>query len=59
MTKTVSSGQDRNRNIRELMFDIYLEDNVGSFIDFLPLVKDKGYKMGTISDQGEYLNSTS
>ena len=31
ITKTVSSGQDRKRNIRLLMHDIYPEDNVGSF----------------------------
>ena len=31
MTKTVSSGQDRKRNIRQLMYDIYTEDNVSSF----------------------------
>ena len=29
--KTVSSGQDRKINIRQLMYDIYPEDNVGSF----------------------------
>ena len=32
MKKTVSSGQDRKGNIRQLMYKIYLEDNVGSFL---------------------------
>ena len=36
MTKTESLGQDRKRNIRQPMYDIYPEDNVGSFSDFLP-----------------------
>ena len=31
MTNTVSSGQDRKRNIRQLMYDIYREDNLSSF----------------------------
>ena len=30
-TKTVSSSQDIKRNIRQLMYDIYPEDIVGSF----------------------------
>ena len=29
--KTVSSGQDITKNIRQLMYDIYPEDNVASF----------------------------
>ena len=31
MTKTLLSDQDRKINIRQLMYDIYPEDNVGSF----------------------------
>ena len=36
MTKTVSWGQHRKRNIIQLIYDIYPEDNVGIFSDFLP-----------------------
>ena len=31
MTKTVSSGKNRKINIRQLIYDIYPEDNFGSF----------------------------
>ena len=31
MTKKVSPGQDRKRNIRQLMYEIYTEDKVRSF----------------------------
>ena len=31
ITKTVASGKDRKINIRQLMYDIYPEYNVGSF----------------------------
>ena len=30
--KTVSSGQDRSRNIRQLIYDIYTEDNVSNVL---------------------------
>ena len=36
MKKTVSSGQDIKINVRQLMYDINPEDNLGSFlVDFL------------------------